>query len=93
MTTCIVAERAVLAGGEEPAGEGGRHGVHGGIRGFKGGEPLFTCGAHAGEVGFVLGRVCMAPSRVAAWKIGLLFILWELWEVGDHSKACSVFNV
>ena len=30
--------------------------------------------------GFVLGRVCMAPSRVAAWKIGLLFVFWELWE-------------
>ena len=30
--------------------------------------------------GFVLGRLCMAPERVAAWKIGLLFVLWELWE-------------
>lgn len=30
--------------------------------------------------GFIVGRLTNAPTRVAAWKIGLLFILWELWE-------------
>ena len=27
--------------------------------------------------GFLLGRICAAPKTVAAWKIGLLFVLWE----------------
>ena len=30
--------------------------------------------------GFMLGRFCMAPKHIAAWKIGLLFVFWELWE-------------
>jgi hypothetical protein len=30
--------------------------------------------------GFALGRMCMAPERIAAWKIGLLFVFWEIWE-------------
>lgn len=30
--------------------------------------------------GFILGSVTTAPRSVAAWKIGLLFVLWELWE-------------
>jgi len=30
--------------------------------------------------GFMLGRLCSAPRSVAAWKIGLLFVSWELWE-------------
>ena len=30
--------------------------------------------------GFVLGYLSMAPKRIAAWKLGLLFVIWELWE-------------
>ena len=30
--------------------------------------------------GFALGFACSAPRSVAAWKIGLLFVFWELWE-------------
>lgn len=30
--------------------------------------------------GFTLGFFCQAPNHISAWKIGLLFVLWELWE-------------
>ena len=30
--------------------------------------------------GFIVGYLSMAPKRIKAWKIGLLFILWEIWE-------------
>ena len=30
--------------------------------------------------GFVLGMISMAPKSIAAWKLGLLFVFWELWE-------------
>lgn len=30
--------------------------------------------------GFTLGFLVSAPRSVAAWKIGLIFVLWELWE-------------
>ena len=30
--------------------------------------------------GFLLGALCMAPPRIAAWKIGMIFVFWELWE-------------
>jgi len=30
--------------------------------------------------GFALGRVCQAPAHIPAWKIGMLFVLWEIWE-------------
>ena len=30
--------------------------------------------------GFVLGIVSSAPKAFSAWKLSLLFVLWELWE-------------
>ena len=30
--------------------------------------------------GFILGCATSAPACVAAWKIGMLFVVWELWE-------------
>ena len=30
--------------------------------------------------GFTIGFLSSAPGAVAAWKIGIFFVLWELWE-------------
>ena len=30
--------------------------------------------------GFILGAFCVTPKQIPAWKIGLLFVFWELWE-------------